>query len=377
MLNSTQPAGQGGRMDFTDWLTRVCGRSAATAAAYERDAAAFADWASGQGLSHARALSRAQLGLYLMERMQPGKRWAAEQRKLGARSAARIVSALRAWQNWLRFSGELAAGEGFEPQPPKYSRRLPDYYNTAEMEKLVGAWDGDSAPLSLRNSAMLHLLYATGIRASELCGLDLGDMEPGARLLRVRGKGNRERVVPYGERAAAALERWLEAGRAHLEVRHLMSHNSNEQMEVRLQSDHSNEQGVRSKEPAGATRSSTRNLKPETGNPKPDPSSAPPSSLIPPHSGALFLNHRGGRLTRRGLHDVIDRSALRAGLVKSLSTHKLRHACATHLLEGGADVRLVQELLGHQSLATTQIYTQVTRTQLLDAFEKSHPRAKK
>ena len=102
--------------------------------------------------------------------------------------------------------------------------------------------------------------------------------------------------------------------------------------------------------------------KPETGNPKPD---------------ALFLNHRGSRLTRRGLHDVVDKSALKAGILKSVSSHKLRHACATHLLEGGADVRLVQELLGHQSLATTQVYTQVTRTQLLDAFDKAHPRAKK
>ena len=91
----------------------------------------------------------------------------------------------------------------------------------------------------------------------------------------------------------------------------------------------------------------------------------------------MFLNHRGGRLTRRGLHDIVDRSALKAGLSKQVSTHKLRHACATHLLEGGADVRLVQELLGHQSLATTQVYTQVTRTQLLDAFDRAHPRAKR
>ncbi|MEZ5337947.1 MAG: tyrosine-type recombinase/integrase [bacterium] len=400
-------------MGFLDWLTRVCGRSRATAEAYARDTAAYMDWAAGQGLTAAQALNRAQLGLYLMERMQPKRRWAGEERQLGARSAARVVSALRIYQSWLRFNGELDGADGFDPEPPKYSRRLPDYYNTDEMQALVCAWEGERGPLALRNSAMLHLLYATGIRASELCGLNLGDVEPRARLLRVRGKGNRERVVPYGARAAAALERWLE-------VRNLLSHNGPDKLGDRgsgfgdpqtspgdrvsgfgdpqaspgdrgsgfgdpqsSQSDsrqRTSETGNRKPDyraaDAGNRNPDTGMRKPETGNRKPENGSPVPGPSDRP-ADALFLNHRGGRLTRRGLHDVVDRSALRAGIVKSVSTHKLRHACATHLLEGGADVRLVQELLGHQSLATTQVYTAVTRTQLLDAFDRAHPRAKK
>ncbi|MCB1220989.1 MAG: tyrosine-type recombinase/integrase [Planctomycetales bacterium] len=376
MLNSTQAAGQGGRLGFADWLTRVCGRSTATAKSYERDAAAYVDWSEGQGLALRQALNRAQLGLYLMERMDERRRWAGEQQKLGARSAARIVSALRMYQAWLRFNGELDGADGFDPEPPKYSRRLPDYHNTDEMQALVSAWDGERGPLALRNAAMLHLLYATGIRASELCGLNIGDIEPRARLVRVRGKGNRERVVPYGAKAAAALEQWLSSGRPLL---------GDQGPGTRDQTADSGDRGSGFGDPQ-SSQSDSRQRSAETGNRKPATRSAetgnPDTGMRKPETGnpkpdALFLNHRGSRLTRRGLHDVVDKSALKAGILKSVSSHKLRHACATHLLEGGADVRLVQELLGHQSLATTQVYTQVTRTQLLDAFDKAHPRAKK
>jgi len=403
MVNSRQPDYSRARMDFAAWLVRVCGRSAATASAYERDARAYRDWAAAQDLSLEAALSRPQLGLYLLERMQDKKRWAGEQQQLGARSAARIVSALRMYQGWLRFNGELAAAAGFEPEPPQYSRRLPDYYNTAEMSALVAAWDGDPAPLSLRNAAMLHLLYATGIRASELCGLDLGDLEPRARLLRVRGKGNRERVVPYGQKAAAALELWLQQGRPLLDGGTASAvHSPRTPVPPGRGGTASAVHSPRTPVPPGrggtasAVHSPLTPVPPGSKNygvaaapPPPgskqrgdasSPSSPIPHSTLQPETGnlkPLFLNHRGGRLTRRGLHNVVDRSALRAGLIKPLSAHKLRHACATHLLEGGADVRLVQELLGHQSLNTTQVYTQITRTQLLEAYDKSHPRAKK
>ena len=413
MLNSTQAAGQGGRLGFADWLTRVCGRSTATAKSYERDASAYMEWAAGQGLALRQALNRAQLGLYLMERMDERRRWAGEQQQLGARSAARIVSALRMYQAWLRFNGELDGADGFDPEPPKYSRRLPDYHNTDEMQALVAAWDGERGPLALRNSAMLHLLYATGIRASELCGLNTGDIEPRARLVRVRGKGNRERVVPYGAKAAAALEKWLSAGRPALWDAGCGMRDAEDGLRdvgrgMRDVEDGARSAGPQTRDTAAQSDHSPltsyhSNLQPPTSSddsplttdhshppsPIPHPSSSrrtsgAGASAAGPRAGmsdrpadALFLNHRGGRLTRRGLHDVVDRSALKAGIVKSVSSHKLRHACATHLLEGGADVRLVQELLGHQSLATTQVYTQVTRTQLLDAFDRAHPRAKK
>jgi integrase/recombinase XerC len=161
---------------------------------------------------------------------------------------------------------------------------------------------------------LLHLVYAAGLRASEAAALDCADLSLEARYVRVQGKGRRERVAPFGAPAAIALTRYLAQGRPGLA-----------------------KAGVR--------------------------------------TSALWLGPSGRRLSVRSLANILNQALLRAGQLKHLSPHKLRHACATHLLEGGADVRLVQELLGHESLQTTQAYTQITSTRLREVYDKTHPRA--
>lgn len=300
---------------FAEYLARVRGQSARTVAAYLRDATAFAHYLERQRLKLPAGLTRARCGLYLVERTAPGKRKASEAAPLSSRSAARAASALAALGRYFVFTGELSENplEGFKP--PKFSRGLPPYFSSEEMRALVCCYDDEQSAAGLRNAAILHLLYASGLRVGECAGLSLGSVELQSRTLHVTGKGNRQRVVPFGEHAAAALERYLSRGRLKL---------------------------------AG------------------------------PNSGmALWLNQRCGPLTARSIERLLDSAVLRAGLLKPASPHKLRHACATHLLEGGADVRTVQELLGHQSLNTTQVYTQVTRTRLREVYEQTHPRAAK
>jgi integrase/recombinase XerD len=175
-------------------------------------------------------------------------------------------------------------------------------------------------PVRLRNRALLELLYATGARISEAVGLDLGDLDLEAGLVRLLGKGSKERIVPFGRHARAALAEWLSgAGRAAMI-------------------------GERTLSRADAS--------------------------------AVFVNQRGGRLTRQGAWLVIGEVARRAGITSTMSPHVLRHSCATHLLDHGADVRVVQELLGHARVSTTQVYTQVSMQRLRAVFDAAHPRAK-
>lgn len=299
---------------FAEFLARVQGKSAATVSAYAADAAAFDDYCGRQGWPLKSALTKARVGLYLVERVGGPRVGDSERARLSTRSAARAVSALQALGQFLVFRGELPSNPLADFKAPRYSRKLPPYFASDEVRLVVCAFDkaGDR-PLYIRNAAILHLLYAGGLRVSECAALDLESIDAGARLVQVFGKGSKRRIVPYGELAALRLGHYLAHGRPRL-----------------------------------ATERSGR---------------------------ALWLNHRGGRLSARAIRNVLNSAVLRAGLAKHLSPHKLRHACATHLLEGGADVRLVQELLGHQSINTTQVYTQITRTHLREVYDKTHPRA--
>jgi site-specific recombinase XerD len=200
-------------------------------------------------------------------------------------------------------------------QPPKYGRPLPDYVASHELRAVVCAFDGGGTPREQRSAALLHLIYAAGLRAGEAQALNVADLDLPARFVRVHGKGSRVRVVPFGLPAAQALEGYLAAGRPAL-----------------LRAD--------------------------------------------PRCPALWLGPSGRRLSVRTIAHVLNDAVLRAGQLRRLSPHQLRHACATHLLEGGADVRLVQELLGHESLQTTQVYTQITAARLREVYDASHPRAK-
>jgi site-specific recombinase XerD len=252
---------------------------------------------------------------------------------LSAGSAARAVVAVRGLHAFALREGLAATDPAREVRPPVPPRRLPKAISVTEVERLLDAAALGSAgpaaePAGLRDRALLELLYGTGARISEAVGLDIDDLElrgpdsdtPGA--VRLAGKGGKQRVVPTGSYARAALEAYLVRGRPTL---------------------------------AGPPRSTRR---PSAGA----------------GGGAVFLNARGGRLTRQGAWMVLRAAARRAGLT-NVSPHTLRHSFATHLLDGGADVRVVQELLGHASVTTTQVYTLVTVDHLREVYAAAHPRA--
>jgi integrase/recombinase XerD len=246
---------------------------------------------------------------------------------LAASSAARAVVAARGWHRFLLDEGTTDADPARDVRPPTPARRLPKALPVDAVARLIEA-AGDEGPRGLRDRALLELLYATGARISEAVGLDVDDIDLGpdraevapVSVVRLRGKGSKERLVPVGSYALRALQAYLVRGRPAL---------------------------------AAATGRAA-------GHPR----------------GALFLNVRGGRLSRQSAWQVLADTARRAGLpAAGVSPHTLRHSFATHLLEGGADVRSVQELLGHASVTTTQIYTLVTVDSLREVYATAHPRA--
>ncbi len=244
--------------------------------------------------------------------------WLARQQTLGkARSTlARRSAAVRVFTAWAQRTGRAETDPGVLLGSPKAYKTLPPALGVAEARTLLenaAATADDGSPLGLRDAAALELLYATGIRVGELCGLDVDDLDRDRRVVRVFGKGRKERTVPYGLPAERALGRWLVSGRPALFV-------------------------------AGA-------------------------------GAALFLGARGNRLDQRAVRTLVHRRVAEVPGAPDLGPHGLRHTAATHLLEGGADLRTVQELLGHASLATTQIYTHVTTERLRAAYRLAHPRA--
>ena len=230
---------------------------------------------------------------------------------LAAGSVARCVVAVRGFHRFCHLEGLSAADPARSWRPPATPRRLPKAVPYDSVVALISSAGGGDPPAALRDAALLEVLYGVGARISEACGLDIDDLDLQERVVLLRGKGSRERRVPLGEHAVEAVSAYLVRGR-----------------------------------PALVTRSTP----------------------------ALFLNSRGARLSRQSAWAIIVAAADRAGLV-GISPHTLRHSFATHLLEGGADVRVVQELLGHASVTTTQIYTRVTVDTLREVYATSHPRA--
>jgi integrase/recombinase XerD len=229
-------------------------------------------------------------------------------------SVARALAAVRSFHRFLVMEGEARADPAEGVARPKVPRNLPRPLSVDEVAALVAA-PGNDDPVALRDRAILETLYGAGLRISELVALDVDDVDLEEGSVRAVGKGSKERIVPLGRYAVRALEAYRTRSR--------------------------------------------------------------PALVGPRTRGALFLNTRGGRLTRQGCTNIIKATARRAGIRKRVTPHMLRHSFATHLLEGGADVRVVQELLGHASLATTQIYTLVTKDRLRDVYFTSHPRARR
>ena len=285
--------------DFGRHLARVDNRSAHTVRAYVGDVVSLLDFASRQG--------RSELDILLL------RGWLAERMRTGAArtSQARRAAAARAFTAWAHRTGLAANDPGRGLASPRAHRDLPTVLRADQAAELVEVGEiGDAE--GLRDRAVLELLYATGVRVSELCGLDRADVDDARRVVRVFGKGAKERAVPFGVPAEKTLAAWLRHGR-----------------------------------PALANSSS---------------------------GDALFVGVKGGRLQQTVVRRIVDRAARAAGLPHT-SPHDLRHSAATHLLDGGADLRAVQDLLGHASLSSTQIYTHVSTERLRAAFKQAHPRA--
>jgi integrase/recombinase XerC len=238
--------------------------------------------------------------------------------KLEKSSQGRALSAIRSLFRFACREGILAANPAQSVRTPKLPKTLPRHLRPGEIETLLEAPSGDE-PLGRRDRAILELLYATGLRVSELVGLDWQAIDLPGRVLRVVGKGDKERMVPFGRPAGAALKSWLEVW-----------------------------EGVRGEH----------------------------AQHHEPESEPVFLNHAGGRLTDRSVRRVLDRYVSAASIAAGVHPHTLRHTFATHLLENGADLRAIQELLGHTSISTTQKYTHLEVQHLLDVYRGAHPRAR-
>ncbi|PZU43629.1 MAG: site-specific tyrosine recombinase XerD [Microbacterium sp.] len=289
------------------------GLSEHTVAAYRRDLAGYRAWLEEQGVGDTSAVTPALVAAFAAER-------ASAVPPPASTSLARLQSSVRGLHRFLVREGIEGADPSERLRPPKAPQRLPKALSIEQVETLLDAAGPppgeavDADILRLRDRALLELLYATGARVSEVMQLDVDDLAHGD-VLRVRGKGSKERIVPVGSFARAAVDAYLARARPELSRR---------------------------------GRATPR----------------------------LFLGARGAPMSRQGAWNVIQQAADRAGLTAHVSPHTFRHSFATHLLQGGADVRVVQELLGHASVATTQIYTHVTVDALRDVYLTSHPRAR-
>jgi integrase/recombinase XerD len=283
------------------------GLSDNTLAAYRRDLEVYARYLAEIGITDPDEVADEDLEAYVAWLRG---RTSSRGRPYAQSSLARLIVAVRGYHRFLLHDQLASNDPSASLGTPRTSRPLPKALSIAEVERLLAAPVG-ATPLTRRDRAMLELLYGAGLRISELVGLDVDDLDPVERLVRVHGKGDAERLVPYGDLAADALDAWLVQGRPSLGVR----------------------------------------------------------------GPAVFVNARGGRLTRQGAWKLITGHAERVGLAERVSPHTLRHSFATHLLDGGADVRAVQELLGHASVTTTQIYTLVSRAALQEVYRRAHPRS--
>ena len=289
------------------------GLSPATIRAYRAD---LADFASARGVSRAWSASADAALDYLAARTRRGRRG---DPGLASSSLRRRAAALKGFYRFTYGEGLISVDVAAHVDLPRPSRLLPETLTVTETDRLLeAAGDEGGDARSLRDRALLELLYAAGLRISEAIGLDGQDLSTDGAFVRVIGKGDKERLVPVGDVALDWLARWVAGPR-----------------ETLLAIGH----------------------------------------IAPVRGGPLFLGDRGGRLARQQAWAAVKRAAGRAGLAQRVSPHTLRHSFATHLLEGGADLRIVQELLGHASISTTQLYTHLTGERIRDVYSQAHPRA--
>ena len=296
---------------YLDHLSVERGLADNTLSSYRRDLRRYVEFLRERGTTGLDAVTEGLVTDFLV-RLREGD---AHHPALSATSAARTVVAVRGFHKFAVRDGLAASDPAAAVKPPSPAKRLPKALPLHDVEQILEAAGAAGTTLALRDRALLEVLYGTGARISEAVGLDVDDLDMVDRTVLLRGKGSKERLVPLGSYAAAAVDTYLVRARPELA-----------------------------------------------------------SARTP--AGALFLNSRGGRLSRQSAWAVLVKAAERAGVTRDVSPHTLRHSFATHLLDGGADVRVVQELLGHASVTTTQVYTLVTVDNLREVFATAHPRAR-
>lgn len=274
-----------------------------TLQSYKRDLTAYAAYLNKEGIISFSDVTRYHIISYLTYLKEQGK---------ASSTLARTIAALRSFHQFMLREKMCETDPTVHIETPQKERRLPKVLSLQEVDKLLQAANGNTA-LHMRDKAMLELLYATGIRVSELIQLNLSDIHLTMGFIQCYGKGNKERIVPIGKLAKEAMEIYLEKAR--------------------------------------------------------------PKLVKKPNYEAVFVNQHGNRLTRQGFWKILKKLSSTAGITKEITPHTLRHSFATHLLENGADLRSVQEMLGHSDISTTQIYTHVTKTRLKDIYSSYHPRA--
>ena len=291
--------------DFTHFLIVEKGLAQNTIVSYERDLKSYMKYLKNvENLTIFNDVQRSHIVHFLAYLKDQGK---------SSRTLARHVASIRAFHQFLLREKAADHDPTVHIDSPHLERTLPRVLSLEEVETLLDSPD-TSTHYGLRDKAMLEVLYATGIRVSELISLKTGDIHLTMGFVRCIGKGNKERIIPLGKTAAIAIDLYLKSGR--------------------------------------------------------------PQFVSPKHrDDALFLNHHGRQLTRQGFWKILKNLTRAAGIEKELTPHTLRHSFATHLLENGADLRAVQEMLGHADISTTQIYTHVTKTRLKDVYKQFHPRA--
>ena len=289
------------------------GLAAATVAAYKADIARYVAWLEASGVEEPDAITTQDVEDYVATLDAAGE---------SARSKARRLASLHEFHRFALTQHMVSNDVSVSVKAPKGASTLPDVLSVDEVARLLDAVtppEGTADPVQLRDKALLEFMYATGCRVSEAAGANLDDIDLDASVARLMGKGSKQRLVPVGSYACEALNRYLSMGRGELERR---------------------------------------------------------SIAKTPERRALFLNKRGRRISRQSIWEVVKAAGDRAGITRPLHPHTLRHSFATHLIQGGADVRTVQELLGHASVTTTQIYTHVSPEHLIEAYIMAHPRAR-
>lgn len=307
------------------------GLSPKTVEAYESDLTKYTNW-----LREARKISDVNeiTQLDIEEYVRAMSSQAMSSQNLGPRTIARRIASIHEWNKFMLSNAQIASDPSAEVKAPKQSEHLPDVLSISEVERVIDAAGGfgSTDAISLRDRALVEFLYATGARVSEAVGIKFEDIDLAESVVRLSGKGQKQRLVPIGKCAVSALRDYLDKARPILESRAQKSQ--------------------------AAAKSQVN------------------SSSKSANSHMIFLNKRGKSLSRQSAWEAISRAGKMAKIGKELHPHTLRHSFATHLISGGADVRTVQELLGHASVTTTQIYTHISPDALMEAYVMSHPRAR-